>query len=160
MPLIAKSSDSYDNSAGTGFGNKTTAGDSSLDSSDTRFGSSSNADPYSGATQRGSGTTGGAGFGNKTSNDANVDSSDTRFGSAGHTAAYSSGTQYGSGSTGGAGYGNKHTNATKTDDQKSDSTIGKLYEKAGSILNNENMVEKGHQKREEAGAFENQSSNH
>jgi hypothetical protein len=37
-------------------------------------------------------------------------------------------------------------------DGKNDSTMGKLMEKAGGMLKNENMVEKGRTKREEAGA--------
>lgn len=47
--------------SGAGFGNKTAGGDSSLDSSDTRFGTSRNTDSYSGGNDLGSGTTGGAG---------------------------------------------------------------------------------------------------
>nr|POE66209.1 hypothetical protein CFP56_54471 [Quercus suber] len=159
MPSLTNSSDSYDNSAGTGFGNKTTDKESSFDTSDTRLGSSSDAAPYSGATQHGSGTTAGVGFGNKTSSDGDVDTSDTRLGSSGHTGAYTSGTQYGSGSTGGAGFGNKHTNAKSIGDEKNDSTMGKLYEKAGGMLKNEGIMEKGRQKREEAGAFEKDGSN-
>lgn len=103
MPLIAKNENCYENSAGTGFGNKTTPGDSSFDTSSTRFGSTSSTNPYSGGTQHGSGTTGGAGLGNKMSNDPDVDTSDTRFGSSGRIGAYNGETQYGSGSTGGAG---------------------------------------------------------
>ena len=49
------------------------------------------------------GTTGGAGFGNKTSSGGSLDNSDIRFGSASHTGPYSAGTEYGSGTTGGAG---------------------------------------------------------
>ena len=39
-------------------------------------------------------------------------------------------------------------------DGKNDSTMGKLMEKAGSMMKNENMAEKGRAKREEAGAFD------
>lgn len=53
-------------------------------------------------------------------------------------------------------YGNKHTNR-KDKDIPHDSTMGKLYEKAGGVLKNEGMAEKGHEKRKEAGAFERQS---
>jgi hypothetical protein len=60
----------------------------------------------------GSGTTGGAGFGNKNAPDPTVDydDSDLRFDSHGETGAYkgekTSG-RHGSGSTAGAGFGNK-----------------------------------------------------
>lgn len=66
-----------------------------------------NTDSYSNPTEYGSGTTGGAGFGNKTTDDQDVDNSDTRFGTAMDTAPYSGSTSHGSGTVGGAGFGNK-----------------------------------------------------
>lgn len=56
----------------------------------------------------GSGTSGGPGFGNKTTdNDTTYDNSDTRFGTRENTDSYSGGTEYGSGTTAGVGFGNK-----------------------------------------------------
>jgi hypothetical protein len=65
--------------------------------------------PYSGGhSTYGSGTTGGAGFGNKSAPDPeNIDTSDLRFGSHSNTDPYSGRGKHGSGSVGGAGYGNK-----------------------------------------------------
>jgi len=57
---------------------------------------------------------------------------------------------YGSGTTSGPGYGNKSSDHQDTKDGKSDSTVGKLMEKAGGMLHNDNMAEKGRAKREEA----------
>jgi hypothetical protein len=96
----------------------------------------------------GSGTTGGAGFGNKNAPDPTVDydNTDLRFDSHGETGAYkgekTSG-RHGSGSTAGAGFGNKTGNM-----EKDDSTMGKLMEKAGNMMHNEKMVAKGAEKRE------------
>lgn len=50
-----------------GYGNKT-APSTDIPEHDTRFGSSQDTQAYSGATSYGSGTTGGAGSGNKLSN--------------------------------------------------------------------------------------------
>ncbi|KAL2355872.1 hypothetical protein BJ546DRAFT_1060085 [Cryomyces antarcticus] len=109
----------------------------------------------------GSGTVGGAGFGNKTRTDSDdLDNSDTRFGSHKDTSSYSGGTEYGSGATGGAGYGNKHSGHDEGKEGKKDSTMGKLMEKAGSMFKNEGMAEKGRAKREEKGAFEGEESGH
>jgi len=47
-------------------------------------------------------------------------------------------------------YGNKSSDHQDTKDGKSDSTVGKLMEKAGGMLHNDNMAEKGRAKREEA----------
>jgi hypothetical protein len=54
--------------AGAGFGNKSNISDpnSEYDNSDLRFGSHKDTAPYSGSTSHGSGTVGGAGYGNKT----------------------------------------------------------------------------------------------
>ncbi|KAF2100427.1 hypothetical protein NA57DRAFT_54516 [Rhizodiscina lignyota] len=132
---------------GVGFGNKTSADPENTGHEETRFGTHTNTDSYSSPTEYGSGTTSGAGFGNKTGDDGSgeYDNSDTRFGSHQNTAPYSGHREHGSGTTGGAGFGNK------TGSFSQDSTIGKMMEKAGSIMNNEKMVEKGHAKREAAG---------
>ena len=87
--------------------------------------------------------TAGAGFGNKTSDDPAVDGDDTRFGIHAKTDSYSGGTHHGSGSTGGAGFGNKTSEMGKED-----SMVGKVMEKIGGMMNNEQMVEKGRAKRE------------
>lgn len=47
--------------SGAGFGNKTTGAGHEFGASETRFGTGSNTDSYSGGTELGSGTTGGAG---------------------------------------------------------------------------------------------------
>ncbi|RMY74281.1 hypothetical protein D0863_03317 [Hortaea werneckii] len=124
--------------------------------------SATDSTPYAGGTEYGSGMTGGPGLGNKTSNDeSEVDSSATRFGSHGDTSSYSGGTEYGSGTTGGAGIlklmfvlraGNKTSGS-----MEHDSTMGKLMEMSGKIVHNDGMVEKGHARREAAGAFDESS---
>ncbi|RMY73672.1 hypothetical protein D0863_03722 [Hortaea werneckii] len=115
--------------------------------------SATDSTPYAGGTEYGSGMTGGPGLGNKTSNDeSEVDSSATRFGSHGDTSSYSGGTAYGSGTTGGAGAGNKTSSS-----MEHDSTMGKLMEMSGKIVHNDGMVEKGHARREAAGAFDESS---
>ncbi|KAI7155671.1 hypothetical protein KC349_g6791 [Hortaea werneckii] len=115
--------------------------------------SASDSTPYAGGTEYGSGMTGGPGLGNKTSNDeSEVDSSATRFGSHGDTSSYSGGTEYGSGTTGGAGVGNKTSGS-----MAHDSTMGKLMEMSGKIVHNDGMAEKGHARREAAGAFDESS---
>ncbi|KAI7119884.1 hypothetical protein KC343_g18105, partial [Hortaea werneckii] len=115
--------------------------------------SATDSTPYTGGTEYGSGMTGGPGLGNKTSNDeSEVDSSATRFGSHGDTSSYSGGTAYGSGTTGGAGAGNKTSSS-----MEHDSTMGKLVEMSGKIVHNYGMVEKGHARREAAGAFDESS---
>lgn len=56
------------------------------------------------SSEYGSGTTSGAGLGNKTNRgDDSYDNSGTRFGSSGNQDSYSGSTDYGSGTTGGAG---------------------------------------------------------
>ncbi|KAI7303843.1 hypothetical protein KC315_g15447 [Hortaea werneckii] len=115
--------------------------------------SATDSTPYAGGTEYGSGMTGGPGLGNKTSNDeSEVDGSATRFGSHGDTSSYSGGTEYGSGTTGGAGAGNKTSGS-----MEHDSTMGKLMEMSGKIVHNDGMVEKGHARREAAGAFDESS---
>jgi hypothetical protein len=92
----------------SGFGNKTAADPTDMqEHQDTRYGKHTDTAPYSDATEHGSGTTGGVGFGNKTAPSGDIDSSDTKFGSHLDTAPYSGATEHGSGSTGGAGFGNK-----------------------------------------------------
>lgn len=114
--------------SGAGYGNKSNADrDTFDDSSNTRFGSSTDTGAYSGSNEFGSGTTGGAGYGNKSTSgrDEFNDSSDsTRFRSSGETGAYSGSNEYGSGTTTGAGYGNK--SASHTTDEHSGKKSGKL----------------------------------
>ncbi|KAL9069003.1 MAG: hypothetical protein Q9157_006320 [Trypethelium eluteriae] len=156
-------------SSGPGFGNKT-SGDSSetFGTDDTRFGSHGNTDSYSGGTDYGSGTTAGVGFGNKSARDGDYSQEHevTRYGSGGETGAYAGGTEYGSGTTGGAGFGNKTSGSggesngmlmskPMNDDSLThllvDSFAGKVMEKAGNMLHNESLAEKGREKREEKG---------
>lgn len=87
-------------SAGPGFGNKTSK-NRDLDTSGTRFDRAADTLPYSGGTDLGSGTTGGVGFGNKTSGPVgdDYDGSNLRFGSNTDTAPYRDCTDYGSGTT-------------------------------------------------------------
>ncbi|KAK7516856.1 uncharacterized protein IWZ02DRAFT_434343 [Phyllosticta citriasiana] len=87
------------------------------------------------------------------------------YGPRSGSAAYSGGTRYGSGTTSGAGFGNKtgsfspsdrHGMLFRSSDANSqvthtDSTLGKLMEKAGGILRNSSLEAKGLHKREEAG---------
>ncbi|KAF2834351.1 hypothetical protein M501DRAFT_593067 [Patellaria atrata CBS 101060] len=143
---------------GTGFGNRTSSeGDFSEEHANTRFGSATNKDSYSGATEYGSGTTAGVGYGNKKVPDSDeVDNSDTRFGSHTNTDPYSDSTGYGSGTTGGAGFGNKTGSFSRDESSqggKNDSTMGKVMEKVGSMMHKDNIKDKGHEKREKAGAF-------
>lgn len=63
----------------------------------------SGSDAYSNATEHGSGTIGGPGFGNKTATDEDIDTSSTRLGTASDTRTYSGGTSLGSGTTAGPG---------------------------------------------------------
>ncbi|CAD0086659.1 unnamed protein product [Aureobasidium vineae] len=149
-------------SSGVGFGNKSSYDrDTFDDSSNTRFGSSTDTGAYSGSTDFGSGATGGAGYGNKATSgrDTFDDSSNTRFGSSTDTGAYSGSNEYGSGSTGGAGYGNKSSEYTtdESSGKQGDSTAGKLMSKLGGMMKNERMVEKGEAKREAAGAYNERS---
>ncbi|KAK4988940.1 hypothetical protein LTR66_007171 [Elasticomyces elasticus] len=144
---------------GVGFGNKTNPSSSSYDNSATRFGKD-DSDPYSNSTDYGSGTTSGVGYGNKNNRGGDgIDSSDTRFDNQSGD-PYSDSTRYGSGTTSGAGFGNKTKGGDSASSDKkvtpatTDSTIGKLMEKAGGMMKNEGMVEKGRAKREEKGAFE------
>ncbi|KAF2735929.1 hypothetical protein EJ04DRAFT_562881 [Polyplosphaeria fusca] len=139
-----------------GYGNRTAEDLSPADleehHSNTRYGvSHSNA--YSGGHDTyGSGATGGAGFGNKSSSDPDVkNNSEFRFGSHQNGDPYSGSTQHGSGTTGGAGFGNK----TGSFSESHDSTVGKLMEKAGHIMHNEKLAEKGHAKREAQGLGQN-----
>ncbi|KAF2248408.1 hypothetical protein BU26DRAFT_506121 [Trematosphaeria pertusa] len=117
--------------------------------SETRFGRD-DSHAYSNPHEKyGSAATAGAGFGNKSApdNTENYDNSDLRFGSHQDTAPYSGSTQHGSGTVGGAGYGNK----TGGFAESKDSTLGKLMEKAGHVMHNEGLAEKGRTKREAQG---------
>ncbi len=104
----------------------------------------------------GSGATGGAGFGNKSSS-LGDDTGEYR-GSGGmgeHSKPYSGGHgTHGSGTTGGAGYGNKSSSYGDEDDSKKDSTAGKLMEKVGGMFKNEGLERKGAEKRGQAGRDE------
>ncbi|KAH7379400.1 hypothetical protein DE146DRAFT_317613 [Phaeosphaeria sp. MPI-PUGE-AT-0046c] len=138
-----------------GYGNRT-APDYSPDNmteqhDSTRLGLTDSHGAYSNAHPTyGSGTTGGAGFGNKSdSASAPASNDEFRFGSHADTAPYSgaSESRAGSGSTGGAGYGNKTGDFGSG---KGDSTVGKVMEKAGHVLHNEGLVAKGAAKRQDA----------
>ncbi|KAF2456324.1 hypothetical protein BDY21DRAFT_372455 [Lineolata rhizophorae] len=100
----------------------------------------------------GSGTEAGAGFGNKSAPDADpsaTNTADTRFDKHTDSRPYTGGsTDYGSGMTDGPGAGNK------TGGFASDSRTGKLMEKAGHLMHNENMVEKGRERRRSNGLDE------
>lgn len=167
-----------------GFGNKSTSGmvdETNLPSdygSDNRHGGQlgGNPDPYSGINEYGSGTTGGAGFGNKSSRD-NPSSSSNGGSYRGNEELgrnldpYSGHNEFGSGTTGGAGFGNKSTGRSDdtasaggksfpsrdfdTWDAKSaggaDSKAGKLMEKIGGMMGNEKLEQKGLEKRQQAG---------
>ncbi|OAK97020.1 hypothetical protein IQ06DRAFT_338327 [Phaeosphaeriaceae sp. SRC1lsM3a] len=137
-----------------GYGNRTAPDYSPDDMKDqhgsTRLGVTDSHGAYSNAHPRyGSGTTGGAGFGNKSGpSTAPSTSEEFRFGSHADTAPYSGAkeSRAGSGSTGGAGYGNK----TGDFGGSGDSTLGKVMEKAGHVLHNEGLVAKGAAKRQDA----------
>ncbi|KAL6702516.1 hypothetical protein ACN47E_001580 [Coniothyrium glycines] len=139
-----------------GYGNQTApdyiAEDLQDQHSSTRLGLTDSHAAYSNAHEKhGSGTTGGAGFGNKRSalskSDSNTSTesdAEFRFGSHLDTAPYSNATPLGSGSTGGAGYGNK----TGSFEGSNDSALGKVMEKMGTLIHNQNIAEKGRMKRE------------
>ncbi|KAF2715523.1 hypothetical protein K504DRAFT_487187 [Pleomassaria siparia CBS 279.74] len=139
-----------------GYGNRR-ANDLNPDSlaeqhNNTRFNPGHSATAYSGGHETfRSGTVGGAGFGNKRApdpEDLSEQHSNTRFGSHQNTAPYSGHQgRAGSGSTGGAGYGNK----TGSFSSSNDSGIGKFMEKAGHVMHNKDLEDKGHTKRVAAG---------
>ncbi|KAF2852668.1 hypothetical protein T440DRAFT_466792 [Plenodomus tracheiphilus IPT5] len=138
-----------------GYGNRTAsdyvANDYTDQHSSTRLGLTSSNTPYSNPHEKhGSGTTGGAGFGNKRSSFPSTTSSSPEslaFKSSNDTGPYTNATPLGSGSTAGAGYGNK----TGSFDESKDSTLGKVMEKVGHMVHNEGIVEKGRVKRGEKG---------
>ncbi|KAF2875075.1 hypothetical protein BDV95DRAFT_591815 [Massariosphaeria phaeospora] len=136
-----------------GYGNRTAVDtnpeDLTKEHSNTRF-DRDDAHAYSNAHETyGSGATGGAGFGNKSSGPSlgEHDNSEFRFGSHSDTNPYSGATRHGSGSIGGAGYGNK----TGEFSPSNDSTAGKLMEKAGNMMHKPNLADKGRAKREAEG---------
>jgi hypothetical protein len=95
-----------------GYGNRTAMGPSPEGHGETRFGTHSSTEPYSGGhPDHKSGTVGGPGYGNKSAPDANpdgYDNSDMRFGTHSNTEPYSGGhPTHKSGTVGGAGFGNK-----------------------------------------------------
>lgn len=61
----------------------------------------------------------------------------------------------GSGYGNGSGYSGDNAGAvgsdTGTDGKNKDSTMGKMMEKAGGMLKNENLMQKGQEKRQQAG---------
>ncbi|KAJ4363601.1 hypothetical protein N0V83_009897 [Neocucurbitaria cava] len=134
-----------------GYGNRTApdylAENLEEEHTNTRLGLHDSQAAYSNAhSEHGSGTTGGAGFGNKRSSMSKpspegeeADEEEFRFGVHKDTSPYSHATPHGSGTTGGAGFGNK----TGSFGESSDSTLGKVMEKAGHLMRNEKMVEKG-----------------
>ncbi|KAF2819270.1 hypothetical protein CC86DRAFT_412978 [Ophiobolus disseminans] len=136
-----------------GFGNRTApdyvAEDMTDQHASTRLGLTDSHGAYSNAHPKyGSGATGGAGFGNKSDAPTTHTSNDEfRFDKHKNTSAYSGAdeSRAGSGSTAGAGFGNK----TGSFGNSGDSTLGKVMEKAGHMMKNENMVAKGAAKREE-----------
>ncbi|KAF2678210.1 hypothetical protein K458DRAFT_395275 [Lentithecium fluviatile CBS 122367] len=140
-----------------GYGNRNApdivADDLTHEHTNTRFDRSDNHAYSGGHDTYGSGATGGAGFGNKSAPDplsSEYNNEDLRFGSHQDTGAYKGQGNDGrhpSGSVGGAGYGNK----TGSFGGKSDSTVGKLMEKAGHVMHNENLAAKGAAKREASG---------
>ncbi|EON64425.1 hypothetical protein W97_03656 [Coniosporium apollinis CBS 100218] len=139
------------NNIGTaGFGNKTSV-DPEFDGHETRFDKHHDSAPYGDATQYGSGATGGAGAGNKLSSvtsgdeDDSYNNTDLRTNTHHNTDPYSGHSGYGSGTTGGAGFGNK------TQGEYSDSRRGKIMEKLGGMMGKDDIAEKGHAKRTEAG---------
>ncbi|GAB7340102.1 hypothetical protein MBLNU457_6590t1 [Dothideomycetes sp. NU457] len=113
---------------------------------------------YAGHRSSDSEPVGAAGFGNKTNTSSSDYNDDTRLGGATSTDSYTGGSDsYGSGATGGAGYGNKSSNSG-SHEKGGDSTMGKLMEKAGSMMKNPKMEQKGLEKREQAGYDDNTSS--
>ncbi|KAI8942164.1 hypothetical protein NX059_000252 [Plenodomus lindquistii] len=137
-----------------GYGNRTAADYVADDYTDqhesTRLGLTSSNTPYANPHEKhGSGTTGGAGFGNKRSSfpSASTDTESLPFKSSEDTGPYTNATPMGSGSTAGAGYGNK----TGSFDASNDSTLGKVLEKVGHMVHNEGLVEKGRVKRGDKG---------
>jgi len=174
--------------SGTGFGNKSNIGmgnETSLPSdygTDNRQGSQlgGSSDPYSGSSEVGSGYSGGAGFGNKSS--SHEPSSGSGYGGNSDLSRssdpYSGRNEYDSGSPGGVGYGNKssHSDDNPSGGGKSDpsplplrsllmlffedSKAGKFMEKMGGMMGNQKMEQKGMEKREQAGYGEGQSSDY
>ena len=111
--------------SGTGFGNKSTSGMGDQTSLPADYGTDNrqssklgvNSDPYSGSNEYGSGTTGGAGFGNKSSgDDPGLDESAGGYGGnqelSRSSDPYSGRNEFGSGTTAGAGFGNKSSRSS------------------------------------------------
>ncbi|OAL48404.1 hypothetical protein IQ07DRAFT_645872 [Pyrenochaeta sp. DS3sAY3a] len=139
-----------------GYGNRTApdyvAENLQEEHTSTRLGLTDSNAAYSNAhTQHGSGTTGGAGFGNKRSSLStsapSTSDEEFRFGTHKDTSPYSHATPHGSGSTGGAGFGNK----TGSFGETQDSAVGKVLEKAGRVVHSAKLAEKGAAMREKEG---------
>lgn len=95
-----------------------------------------------------SGNTGSGGYGDKTDSYESGQTGSGGFGS-GNTAS----TDYGADNTG-SNYGSSGAGSHHQDNKSGksgDSTAGKLLEKAGGLFKNEGMVEKGREKRSQAG---------
>ncbi|KAF1961994.1 hypothetical protein CC80DRAFT_589448 [Byssothecium circinans] len=106
-----------------------------------------------------------AGYGNRNApnilpSDLTHEHSTTRFGRD-DAHAYTGGhSMYGSGATGGAGFGNKsapapalggdEAGALKVEGRR-DSTLGKIMERAGHVMRNENLAGKGRERRKSSG---------
>lgn len=63
---------------------------------------------------------------------------------------------YGSGATSGAGYGNKSSSGYGDDSSSGgnqDSTTGKIFQKVGSLIGNDNLEQRGQDKRNAAGGY-------
>ncbi|TAQ90887.1 hypothetical protein B7494_g759 [Chlorociboria aeruginascens] len=149
---------------GGDFGSSTNSGSDSYGSSgrtggDSGFGNTGS-DSYGSS---GAGRTGGVGGDTYGSGNTGSDS----YGSSGRQTGGDNTDSYGSGNTGSDSYGSsgRQTGSSNTygsdntdsygsgnsGNQKNDSTAGKLMEKAGSMLKNDNLVEKGQTKRAQAG---------
>lgn len=111
---------------GDNYGSTKTSGGYGNDSSDT-YGSGNTGSGLGGDNYGSSKTTGSSGFGNDSSN------------------------TYGSGNNTSSGYGDDSYDSSN---KKNDSTMGKLMEKAGGMLKNEKIQEKGTEKRAAAGSDE------
>ncbi|KAF2641162.1 hypothetical protein P280DRAFT_506782 [Massarina eburnea CBS 473.64] len=138
-----------------GYGNRNapdiTPADLEHEHTNTRFGRD-DVHAYTGGHETyGSGSTGGAGFGNKSAPDSTqgYDNSDLRFDSHHETGPYKGHKErnHGSGAVGGAGYGNK----TGSFSESHDSTMGRIMEKAGHMMHNEKLAVKGRERRESSG---------
>ncbi|EMD63628.1 hypothetical protein GGP41_005729 [Bipolaris sorokiniana] len=137
-----------------GYGNRTapsySASDLEPEHNNTRLGLIDSHTPYHNPHDKhGSGTTGGAGFGNKRSSASSTPStSDMHLGSHLSPTPYSNPAPLGSGSTGGAGYGNK---TGEMGGPERDSMLGKVVEKIGGVVGSHKVARVGRGMREKEG---------